>query len=128
MNRKSILILMMSCWTIPSSCIVIVATLKSLIEIRQGHFERHNIRSRSDSLNYVSGGVTFNYANLFSIAPNVAITIEVLSAYAPGTAYSAQIVSNNRFRTIVRVTKVTSSTVEEAATNEVVVHLISIGR
>ena len=56
------------------------------------------------------------------------IATTVIGAYAPGTAYSAQIVSNNRFRTIVRVTKITSSTVEEAATNEVVVHLISIGR
>ena len=126
MNRKSILILMMSCWTIPSSCITI-AILKSLIEITQGHHEMRNIHSCSDSLNYVSGGVTFNYFNLFSIAPDVAIAIEVLGAYAPGTAYSAQIVSNSSSQATVRVTKVTSSTVEEAATNEVVVHLIAIG-
>lgn len=76
---------------------------------------------------YVSGGVTYNYSpGLFSGAPNVKVGIQLKNlAYSSGLIVSPVITANTTTQTTVRVNVGTTSSVAEAATDDVIVHLFA---
>jgi hypothetical protein len=77
---------------------------------------------------YVEGGLTFNYPeSIFSGTPTVVVSVELLSAYDSGTAYIAQAIDNTSSSVTVYVTEITSSSIAEASTGSVNVHVWAVG-
>ncbi len=81
-----------------------------------------------EKLNYTSGGLTFTFpTNLFSSPPIILVTHKLNGAYSAGTSFAACIESSDATQAVVRIDLITSSTVAEAATNDVTVSLVAIG-
>jgi hypothetical protein len=82
----------------------------------------------SQTLSYTNGGLVFTYpTNLFTDAPTVVVSIELLSSYDSSTFYVAQVIDNSSTSATVYVSTGTLSTLEEAATGSVNVHLWAVG-
>jgi hypothetical protein len=81
----------------------------------------------SGSASYVNGGVTFMYpAGLFSSTPSLRISIEEnVTNYSNSQVFVPFITSSTTSSVTVRVNLVTSLTVSEAATDEIIVHIFA---
>ncbi len=87
MKKINIITAIISLYTLPLLC-TMIGTHQTTIQQQSGHYHKFNFFSYSEELNYVNGGITFNYSGTFSNAPVVDITIEVVGAYSSGTVYS----------------------------------------
>ena len=89
---------------------------------------RKRLRFAVDEMDYVAGGITFNYpAGLFSASPTVRITIETKLGYSSSELITPCITSNDATQSTIRVNKGTVSSFEEAPTGYVCVHLFAVG-
>jgi hypothetical protein len=81
------------------------------------------------TIDYSSGGVTFNYpSGLFAQPPQVIVTIQLKNlGFSAARAITPIVTSNSASQTVVRVLAGTLITLGEAATNDVSVNLLAIG-
>lgn len=77
---------------------------------------------------YINGGVTFVYpVGLFTQTPIIVAVVEA-AAHNDMLTYNAEVVSNSSVSTTIVVYKISDGgTVEQAATNEVTVHIRASG-
>lgn len=82
-----------------------------------------------DSLDYVNGGITFNYpVGVFTTIPKVQITIVLKNAvYSASETYTPEITAHSTVSTTVRVNKTTVGAITEALTDDVTVYLYALG-
>lgn len=81
-----------------------------------------------DTASYVNGGVTFTYpAGLFSATPTIRVSLEEnTTAYSTSQVFVAEITVNSATATTIRVNLVTTSSITEASSDEVTVHIFAI--
>jgi hypothetical protein len=97
---------------------------------------RYRIPFEEDTAPYAAGGVIFNYANTFENSPEVFVSIALptILAFDPTVSYSAVVTSNTVASVTIRVNKLVydavsgTTTIEEAATNEVNVNIFALNR
>ena len=81
-----------------------------------------------DTASYSNGGTTFDYPpGLFLSAPTVRVSLEENgTAYSTNQVFVAEITANSSASTTIRVNLVTTSTITEASSNEIIVHIFAI--
>lgn len=106
---------------------MIVGSLVQEIETTTS-ITRKRLHFAADEQDYVNGGLTFNYpAGWFSASPTVRITIETKIGYSSTELITPCITSNDATQTTVRVNKGTTTSISEASTGDVCVHLFAVG-
>lgn len=108
--------------------VMVSGPLAQETEITAGHIQKTILHYAAEEKDYVNGGITFTYpTGLFSQAPTVRITIESKIGYSASELITPCITANSSTQTTVRVNKGTLSVFQEAATNDVAVHLFAVG-
>jgi len=86
----------------------------------------------TDKALYTNGGLTINYPITFINTPIVNISIQLLGAFDPAITYVPLVLTNLTTSATIVVNRITYdsntqiTTVEEAATNEVAIHIWSV--
>jgi hypothetical protein len=81
----------------------------------------------SDSQNYTSGGVTFNYpTDLFTQPPRVQISPQPNSPHPTTETFVAEITTNSASATTITVYNINAGVVSEAANGSVTVYLFAL--
>lgn len=116
---------------------IMIFTTTCLGQLAYGNIERniittntveaHDLMFFSDRQIYTTGGLTFLYpTGLFSISPNIQISVQPVASHPATETYVAEIsVSNNTDCTIM-VYQVTAGVVNEAPDGSVIVHVWAI--
>ena len=92
------------------------------------HREFYYIKFAQQTMDYVTGGITFTYpTNLFTQPPQVIISVQLVSELGLETLYVPCIVSNSVSSTTVRVNSLLGLVIDDVASGVVQINVWATG-
>lgn len=96
-------------------------------ETAPGVYSKFPLIFQEDRQDYINGGLTFTYNDLWLTIPRIWVTVELVSPASPTDTYTAVVSSNSAVSTTVLVYRISNGgTVVEASSGEVKVTMFAI--